>query len=74
MGEGDTIVALSQNTRTSPVFSVVVLVRTPTSVPGVKCLSVPRVVDGLVDPIEDGVERGGGGGVEGVTTVGRGEV
>jgi len=68
---GDTIIALSQNTRTSPVLSVVVLVRTPTAVPGLRFSSVPRVV-GHAESTEGGAERGCGG-VQGEMTPGRGE-
>jgi hypothetical protein len=61
----DTIIALSQNTRTSPVFSVVVLVRTPTAVPGLRC------AEALGDLAEETADRDGG--VERETTGWRGE-
>jgi len=68
---GDTIIALSQNTRTSPVLSVVVLVRTPTAVPGLRFSSVLRVV-GHAESTEDGAERDGCG-VQGDMKPGLGE-
>ena len=61
----DTTIALSQNTSTSPVLRVVVLVRTPTAVPGARC------AESLGDLAEETTDRDGG--VEREATGGRGE-
>jgi hypothetical protein len=53
-------VALSHSTRTCPVFSVVVLVRTQTTVPGFRCAGTPGV-DPCEELVEDGADRGDGG-------------
>jgi hypothetical protein len=58
--EDDTTVALSQSTRTCPVFSFVVLVRTPTTVPGLRSAEAAGVAR-LADPAEEGTDRRGGG-------------
>ena len=54
------IVALRQSTRTCPVFSVAVLVRTRTTVPGFSCAGT-AVVALNADPAEEGSHRSGGG-------------
>ena len=61
--DDDTIVALRQSTRTCPVFSFAVLVRTRTTVPGFSCAGT-RGVARNADPVEEGSDRSGGGGGE----------
>jgi len=61
--DDDTIVALRQSTRTCPVFSFAVLVRTRTTVPGFSCAGT-RGVAWNADPAAEGSDRSSGGGGE----------